>query len=76
MPYIEKKDRLAASEGPINAGDLTYNLYATCVRFADGRKKFITFCIVMGALVCTMFEFYRRKVAPYEDTKIEQNGDV
>jgi hypothetical protein len=30
----------------------------------------------MGVLDCIAKEFYRRKVAPYEDKKIEENGDV
>jgi len=30
----------------------------------------------MGVLECIQHEFYRRVAAPYEDTKIEQNGDV
>ena len=31
---------------------------------------------IMGALAGAQIEFYRRKVAPYEDTKIKDNGDV
>lgn len=30
----------------------------------------------MGVLECIKQEFYRRVVAPYEDEKIEQSGDV
>jgi len=30
----------------------------------------------VGALRCAWNEFYRRKAGPYEDTKIEENGDV
>ena len=30
----------------------------------------------VGVLECIKLEFYRRMVAPYEDKKIEQNGDV
>jgi hypothetical protein len=30
----------------------------------------------VGVLECIKMEFYRRVAAPYEDTKIEQNGDV
>ena len=29
-----------------------------------------------GALLCCALEFYRRKVAPYEQSCIEKNGDV
>jgi hypothetical protein len=31
---------------------------------------------VIGALEGAKLEFYRRVVVPYEDKKIEQNGDV
>ena len=30
----------------------------------------------VGTLYCTAAEFYRRKVAPYEDQKVQENGDV
>ena len=30
----------------------------------------------MGVLSCVGAEFYRRVIAPYEDKKIIQNGDV
>jgi hypothetical protein len=31
---------------------------------------------VLGALEGAKLEFYRRIAAPYEDTKIQENGDV
>lgn len=31
---------------------------------------------VLGALTGCMLEFYRRVAVPYEDMKIEENGDV
>jgi hypothetical protein len=31
---------------------------------------------VIGVLECAKLEFYRRVAAPYEDTKIQQNGEV
>ena len=31
---------------------------------------------VMGVLESAKLEFYRRVVAPYEDKKIEENGDI
>ena len=30
----------------------------------------------IGALECATLELYRRKVAPYEDGKIAENGEV
>jgi hypothetical protein len=31
---------------------------------------------LMGVLECAKQEFYRRAVAPYENIKIKENGDV
>jgi hypothetical protein len=31
---------------------------------------------IIGVLECAKQEFYRRVAAPYEDTKIQENGDV
>ena len=31
---------------------------------------------IIGVLECVKQEFYRRMVAPYEDKKCEENGDV
>jgi len=31
---------------------------------------------IIGALECIKLELYRRVAAPYEDLKIEENGDV
>jgi hypothetical protein len=31
---------------------------------------------IMGVIECVKQEFYRRVVAPYEETKIKENGDV
>jgi len=38
--------------------------------------SYITAVIVVGVMVLTTVEFIRRLVNPYEDTKIQQNGDV
>lgn len=31
---------------------------------------------IVGALECAKLEIYRRRIAPYEDQKIKENGDV
>ena len=38
--------------------------------------KYFNYNRAIGMLECVKQEFYRRMVAPYEDTKIEENGDV
>lgn len=83
MPYIDRESRLRLDccgfndcSDPTDAGELTYKLYKTCARFIGPKPRFIRICTVMGALLCTALEIYRRIAAPYEDTKIKENGDV
>jgi len=30
----------------------------------------------VGDLICCLLEFYRRRIAPYEDDAIRRNGDI
>jgi len=39
-------------------------------------KGYFHYNRAMGVLASAMQEFYRRRVAPYEDVKIAENGDV
>jgi hypothetical protein len=81
MPYIkqEKRKELANFLAmPRTAGELNYmvtclvNDYITKV----GSLEYQTINDVVGALEGAKLEFYRRVAAPYEDTKIKENGDV
>jgi len=45
----------------------TYGEYGDC--YSDFNEK-------IGILECAKLELYRRRVAPYEDKKVEVNGDV
>ena len=83
MPYIAEDDRqkfmwieqeLENMAPDMKAGDLQY-LIALAIKYMD-PYNYQTMNDVMGALAGAQMEFYRRKVAPYEDTKIEANGDV
>ena len=38
--------------------------------------RYFNIVVVMGTLLCVALEFYRRVAAPYEDMKIQDNGDV
>lgn len=79
MPHLEKAIMASVDDGrkPMKGGELTYVLYKECVEYTvrNGRA-FSTFCVVMGALVCAMLEFYRLKVSKYEDEKIADNGEA
>ena len=80
MPYISSDDRehlRPEAEHPEGGGGLTYQFTMLSLQYVGRNgRSFSTFCVVIGALVCTVFEFYRRVVAPYEDQKCKTNGDV
>lgn len=78
MPYIESEDRerFGTIGTPRTVGELTYCLSLPVKRYLAARgKSFQTCSEVVTALNCLALEFYRRVLGPYEDTKIEVNGD-
>ena len=80
MPYIDQpaRDRLNRGGAPTTAGELNYaitRLIDAYLKFCGGvRYKHINEAV--GVLECAKLELYRRIAAPYEDTKIKENGDV
>ena len=81
MPYITpaRRDTLdtIAAELPDNAGELNYVLTKIAVRYLRKHgKRYQTLNDILGAFEGAKLELYRRVAAPYEDTKIEENGDV
>jgi len=82
MPYIEMKDRkfyddvLQSLGTCCSPGHLNYVITKLCKDFIYHEHRYDKFNEVIGVLECAKQEFYRRMVAPYEDTKIEENGDV
>lgn len=84
MPYITKARRQAlvddsvAQMYPIDtAGELNFVLTAVIKEYLREHKlRYQTINDIVGALEGAKLEFYRRVAAPYEDTKIQENGDV
>jgi len=80
MPYITKEERktLEISDNlePGNPGALNYCLTQVVLSYLGPQPRYRTFADAIGALECCKLELYRRIVAPYEDTKIKENGDV
>lgn len=78
MPYIKeerKKDVLV--NGATNAGELNYLFtYWIGQYILDKDESYQTYNDIMGALEGTKQELYRRKILPYENIKMSQNGDV
>lgn len=82
MPYVKQEQRerlddivedMASAAVKVN-GDLNYVLYAYCKRYViPSYNNYKNFC---GELRQCATEIERRILAPYEDTKIIENGDV
>lgn len=79
MPYIPEEAKRTVNAGAVmnNVGELTYALTKLCLYYLDrGGRNFKDQAEVIAALECTKLELYRRSLAPYEDGKILENGDV
>lgn len=78
MPYIAPYRRKELTDvSPSSSGDLNYMLTKLCDDYIQlNGNSYMIYNEIIGALECAKLELYRRIVAPYEDTKIEQNGDV
>lgn len=88
MPYIKIEDRLKynqvlteikqiihnISEDKL-AGELNY-LITEITHITTENANYRRFNKVIGVMESAKLELYRRKIAPYEDKKISENGDV
>lgn len=84
MPYITQ-ERRAAFDAHLDAigeelesgGEINYCVYRLCLAFLRRKgMSYTTSMIPFSALGAAQMELYRRVVAPYEDVKIAENGDV
>ena len=88
MPYIKKDDRVRYNQiiselqeltepGIRTPGELNYLVTQLCIDYLVLHgKSYQTINDIVGALEGAKLEFYRRIAAPYEDTKVQENGDV
>lgn len=84
MPYITKERRKSLNVNGWdttfdiqNAGELNYMFTMLALSYLeDMGVRYQTYNDIIGALEGAKLEMYRRMVAPYEDTKKEENGDV
>lgn len=79
MPYIKQTridELMQEGEVPQTAGELNFFITNLCLEYINERKSYEIYNSVVGALESCKLEFYRRMVVPYEETKIEENGDV
>lgn len=84
MPYIKQQDRYnkdnqldKLADVILTEGDLNYAITRLVHEWVACKgESYATYNAVVGVLRCVELELYRRKVAPYEDRKIAENGDV
>ncbi|MGC9157002.1 MAG: DUF6899 family protein [Candidatus Micrarchaeia archaeon] len=87
MPYIKKDKRqeidkllepliglLKSAETEEVDGELNY--VVTKLLWSLYSPRYFNYNRAIGVLESVKQEFYRRKVAPYEDEKIRENGDI
>lgn len=87
MPYIHKNDRPPIDQLiqpliehlkslPIDQQDGALNYAVTKTLKGVYEPRYFNYNRAMGVLSAIQAEWYRRDVAPYEDEKIVENGDV
>jgi hypothetical protein len=84
MPYIKKEERikfdnsaLTIASNASNCGDLNYAITVIIQEYIKKKGlNYATLNDVHGMLYACNAELYRRITGPYENTKVEQNGDV
>jgi len=79
MPYIkqELRERLEDGELPDNEGELNYVITGLLDDYLSAYGlNYTNLNALVGVLECAKLELYRRIVSPYEDEKLETNGDV
>lgn len=85
MPYIHKVLRnkidklinISEDISDFTEGELNYCITKICLMYINNfGLSYKTINSVIGILECIKLELYRRVAIPYEDIKIEQNGDV
>ena len=92
MPYINQamRNRLdrkidvlleqiqeADDDTSFNPGVLNYVMTRLALRFVEVKgENYAILAQAIASFECAKLEFYARKVRPYEDRKIEENGDL
>ncbi len=79
MPYIaqDRRAELDPMVHPETPGELNYCVTLVVVDYLKRKGlSYGTINDIVGALEGAKAEFYRRVAIPYEDRKIQENGDV
>ena len=92
MPYIKPEARQRLHEalenlrmtlysskdnhGVLSPGDLNYVISKLIWKLFDDNPSYTLGNNIIGVLECVKQEFYRRKMTPYEEEKMRENGDI
>ncbi len=85
MPYIKQEERapidfamepLLTRVADMSEGQMNYVITQLIRRWTGPEANYARYNSVVGFLESAKLEFYRRGVAPYEETKILGNGDL
>lgn len=84
MPYLRVNDRARLNGAinwnamvPANAGELNFVVSLLAAEYVERKGlSYKVLAEVQAALHGALVEFERRVVGPYEDTRIEVNGDL
>ena len=82
MPYIKKEARedIAITlwrRRPETIGELNFLITMQVLDYLQQKgTSYDTINSLIGVLECAKLELYRRVASPYEEYKIQENGDV
>lgn len=84
MPYIEQSKRTSIIEDArrlatrlTSSGELNFAITRLVLEYLGGTKEsYSMYNTIVGVLECVKAELYRRRIAPYEDKKRDENGEV
>jgi hypothetical protein len=89
MPYIRQEfrenyddlidqivDKLSRDRFVNGAGEINYVISRLIWKIFESDKCYNMANSLMGTLGCVQAEFYRERVAPYEDVKQQENGNI
>ena len=71
-PHLKEIAKLVETEG-----DMNYCIYKlSCLLIDRMGESYSNYSMCGSAMEHAKLEWYRRRVAPYEDKKIKENGDI
>lgn len=81
MPYIPQSSREMFDDAldalhPVTPGELNYCVTKLCDQALGKMPGYTEYNTIIGVLESAKLEFYRRCIAPYENQKLAENGDV